>query len=366
MENLFGGMYKGRTVLVTGHTGFKGSWLSYWLTKMGAKVVGYSLGLPTVPTHFELLGIDMDSFMGDTRDKKTLRLVFERYQPEIVFHLAAQPIVRLSYLKPIETLETNIMGTANVFETCRETQSVKAILNITSDKCYENKEWIWGYRENDEMGGYDPYSVSKGCSELITAAYRKSFFNSDVSEKSRDILLASCRAGNVIGGGDWGEDRLIPDIMRAAAQGADVIIRNPEATRPWQHVLEPLSGYLTLGWRLLEGRQEFASGWNFGPDIGNNVSVSEVVDNIKKYWDGFIISKSQASHVHEANLLMLDCSKTNRLLEWKSVWNLSDTIRRTTEWYLNYYCYYDGLIDTEHDISAYIKEAREKDLIWTR
>ena len=279
---MFRGVYKGKKVLVTGHTGFKGSWLSLWLIKLGAKVIGYALEPPTNSNHFELLNLDMVSIIGDIRDRDRLNAIFKKYKPEVVFHLAAQPLVRYSYINPVETFETNVMGTINVFEACRITESVKAIVNITSDKCYENKEWIWGYRESDPLGGYDPYSASKGCAELVTSSYRKSFFNPEDYSKKHNTLLASARSGNVIGGGDWGKDRLIPDIVRAISKNEKLYIRNPKATRPWQHVLEPLSGYLFLGQMLLEGKTEFADAWNFGPNEGCHTDVETVVKKIKR------------------------------------------------------------------------------------
>src|SRR5208283_3356263 len=266
---MFGDVYTGKKVLITGHTGFKGSWLAMWLQELGANIVGYSLNPPSNPNHFDLLiqpsgpltlrpsdPPTLQSVIGDILDADKLFDTFQRYRPEIVFHMAAQPLVRYSYRNPVETFETNVMGTINVFEACRNTDSVRAVVNVTSDKCYENREWVWGYHENDPMGGYDPYSASKGCAELITASYRRSFFNAEAS-----ALLASARAGNVVGGGDWADDRLIHDIMRAVSNNEKVIIRNPGHTRPWQHVLEPLSGYLMLGQKLLEARQEFAEGW---------------------------------------------------------------------------------------------------------
>lgn len=248
---LFDQIYKGKTCFITGHTGFKGSWLAYWLTKMGAKVIGYSLNPPTNPNHFELLKNKYISIIGDIRDRKFLHDTILKHKPDIVFHLAAQTIVRHSYKDPVETFETNVLGTLSVFEACRKTSSVRAIINVTSDKCYENKEWSWGYRENDQMGGWDPYSASKGCSEILTSSYRNSFLNLEDYGEKHNIILASVRAGNVIGGGDWGEDRLIPDIVLSTSKGEKVEIRNPKSTRPWQHVLEPLSGYLTLGWKLI-------------------------------------------------------------------------------------------------------------------
>jgi len=365
MEKLFNNMYADKVVLVTGHTGFKGTWLSLWLKELGANVIGYALEPPTKPNHFEILPLKITSIIGDIRDRIKLSDTFIKYKPDIVFHLAAQPIVRDSYSDPVYTFETNIMGTVNVFESCRKTNSVKVIINVTSDKCYENKEWIWGYRESDSMGGYDPYSASKGCSEILTSSYRNSFFSLDDYGKKHNTLLASVRAGNVIGGGDWAQDRLIPDIIRAVSIGKKVVIRNHKATRPWQHVLEPLSGYLTLGWRLLEGKKEFADGWNFGPELENNVPVSEIVNNSKKYWNDISYTEIKNNNsVHEANLLMLDCSKVNKLLKWKSVWNFSQTLKKTIEWYKAFY--QTKSINTMDDLISYINDAQKKGVVWTR
>ena len=277
---MFEEFYSGKRVLVTGHTGFKGSWLTLWLTIMGAKVLGYALEPNTDPSLFNVLNLqkDIDHVIGDIRDFEKLREVITEFKPEIVFHLAAQPLVRLSYREPRLTYETNVMGTVNLLEAIRQTKSVRAVVNVTSDKCYENKEWVWGYREIDPMGGYDPYSSSKGCSELITAAYRNSYF------KNTEAAVASARAGNVIGGGDWAEDRLIPDIVRSLSQGKQIIIRNPKATRPWQHVLEPLSGYLLLGKLLYEKGQEFAEAWNFGPSDSSVMTVEEIVKKSIEIW----------------------------------------------------------------------------------
>ena len=361
---LFGQIYAGKTCFITGHTGFKGSWLAYWLTKMGAKVVGFSLTPPTNPNHFELLKSEYISIIGDIRNKEFLQKAISKSKPEIVFHLAAQPIVRQSYENPVETFETNVIGTLNVFETCRKSHSVKAIINVTSDKCYENKEWIWGYRENDPMGGFDPYSASKGCSEILTSSYRNSFFNLNDYGKKHSTLLASARAGNVIGGGDWAQDRLIPDIIRATSKGEKVEIRNPQATRPWQHVLEPLSGYLTLGWKLLEGEKEFSSGWNFGPELENNVPVKDIIHCAKKYWKDINYHTFENNNsVHEANLLMLDCSKANKLLKWKPIWNFSKTLKKTIEWYKEFYL--TNTINTDGDLIYYINDAHKKGCVWT-
>jgi CDP-glucose 4,6-dehydratase len=364
MQNLFGGIYKNKTVLVTGHNGFKGSWLSFWLDQMGANVVGYSLKVPTSPNHFELLDPNVISIIGDIRDENNLEDVFAKYQPEIVFHLAAQALVRLSYETPIDTYETNIMGTLKVLEACRK-HKVKAIVNVTSDKCYENKEWVWGYRENDPMGGYDPYSSSKGCVELLTSSYRNSYFNPEEYNKSHNTLLASCRAGNVIGGGDWAKDRLMTDIMLSVSQGKKVSIRNPNSTRPWQHVLEPLSGYLHIGQKLLEGNIEFAESWNFGPDDEGSLTVREVVENIKKYWDKIDYDiDHDRKQPHEANLLKLDCSKAHIKLNWSDVWDSTTTFEKTVKWYQNYY--ENGKIKTKENLESYIIGAKKKNIGWTK
>ena len=360
---MFNNIYKGKKVLITGHTGFKGSWLALWLKQLGAEVLGYSLKPPTNPNHFELLDLNIISIIGDIRDREKLFSVFEDFKPDIVFHLAAQPLVRYSYKHPLETLETNIIGTANVFEACKRTNSVKAIVNITSDKCYENKEWVWGYRENDPMGGYDPYSASKGCAELITSSYRNSFFNSKEYGKTHNILLASARAGNVIGGGDWSQDRLIPDIVKAASKGETVFIRSPDAIRPWQHVLEPLSGYLFLGQKLLEGKKEFADGWNFGPDDENIVPVKEIVKLSKEYWEDIKYSiNPQLADLHEAKLLKLDCSKAKFLLNWKPVWDINTTLSKTINWYKDFY--QNGKVNTYKDLEEYIQDAQKKQVGW--
>ncbi len=365
MQNLFSGIYQGKTVLVTGHTGFKGSWLVYWLKQMGANVVGYSLEAPTSPNHIGLLDLDINSVIGDIRDLDKLNSVFAEHKPDIVFHLAAQPLVRLSYENPIETYETNVMGTMKVFEACRKA-NVKAIVNITSDKAYENKEWIWGYRENDPMGGYDPYSSSKGCADLLANSYRNSYFNTQDYKKAHNTLLASCRAGNVIGGGDWAQDRLITDIMLSVSQDKKVSIRNPYATRPWQHVLEPLSGYLHIGQKLLEEKVEFGEAWNFGPSDEGSITVEEVVKNVKKHWNkiDYEINRNP-NQLHEANLLKLDCSKAHILLKWKDVWDSETTFEKTVKWYKAYY-EEDKICFTGQDLETYINDAKLKNIEWTK
>ena len=364
MQSLFSGIYKDKTVLVTGHTGFKGSWLCFWLKQMGAKVVGYSLEAPTNPNHFELLNLDITSIKGNIKDLEHLNTVFQTYKPDIVFHLAAQALVKYSYKNPIETYETNVIGTLKVFEASR-INNVKAIVNITSDKAYENKEWIWGYRENDPMGGYDPYSSSKGCADILATSYRNSYFNPKEYKKTHNTLIATCRAGNVIGGGDWAKDRLITDIMISVSQGKKVSIRNPKATRPWQHVLEPLSGYLQIGQKLLEEKVEFAEAWNFGPSDEGSITVEEVVQNVKKHWDKIDYEINQdPNQLHEANLLKLDCSKAHILLKWKDVWDSDTTFEKTVKWYKSYY-ENNKELSTQSDLENYIKEAVGKNIVWT-
>jgi len=361
---LFNGVYENKRIFITGHTGFKGSWLAFWLQSIGAIAKGYSLAPNTKPSHWSLLNLDMESVYGDIRDEKKLAKEISVFEPDIVFHLAAQPIVRLSYDKPVETYETNVIGTLKVFEACRTVNSVKAIVNITTDKVYDNKEWVWGYRENDALGGYDPYSSSKACSEILTASYRNSFFNLNEYGKSHNVLISSVRAGNVIGGGDWAADRLIPDIMKATDRGDTTEIRNPVATRPWQHVLEPLSGYLLLGSELLKGNKKLAESWNFGPEDSSNLSVKQVCDYIVKYWDKAKFKFGEVSKgPHEANLLKLDCSKANSVLEWNPVWGNETCFMKTAEWFKNFY--ENKTINTEDDLINYIEAARKKQLIWT-
>lgn len=330
--------WHGKRVLVTGHTGFKGSWLSLWLQQMGADVLGYSLPAPTHPSLFEAarVGQGMKSEIGDVRDLEHLARVHAEHQPELVFHLAAQPLVRLSYREPVLTYETNVMGAVHLLEAVRRTPSVRAVVNVTSDKCYENREWVWGYRENEPMGGFDPYSNSKGCSELVTDAYRNSFFNPAAFDEHR-VAIASGRAGNVIGGGDWAGDRLIPDMMRAISGNTPVRIRNPHAIRPWQHVLEPLSGYLLLAEKLYTEGPEFIGGWNFGPDEADTRPVQWIVEHLVAQWgDGASWTRDEAPQPHEAHHLKLDCSKARTLLRWAPRWSLTQAIDRIVEWHQAY------------------------------
>lgn len=362
MEKLFGGIYQGKKVLITGHTGFKGSWLAFWLHQLGANVIGYSLPPPTKLNHVGLLTLDIVSVNGDIRDLNKLNETFAVYKPDIVFHLAAQALVLASYEDPIETYETNIIGTLKVFEACRK-YGVKAIVNITSDKAYENKEWVWGYRENDPMGGYDPYSSSKGCADLLANSYRNSYFNLQEYKKSHNTLMASCRAGNVIGGGDWAKDRLMTDIMLSVSQGKKVSIRNPNATRPWQHVLEPLSGYLAIGQKLLAEKVEFGEAWNFGPSDEQSITVEEVINHVKKHWDSIDYEITRdPTQVHEANLLKLDCSKAHIRLKWKEVWDSETTFEKTVLWYKAFYD--NDNIGTMDDLKQYVRDAKKKKLDW--
>jgi CDP-glucose 4,6-dehydratase len=335
MENMVDqAFWAGKTVLLTGHTGFKGSWLSLWLQSMGANVIGFALAPLSNPSLFETAKVaeGMISIDGDIRDYAALAAVFKKYQPEIVIHMAAQALVRYSYVNPIETYATNVMGTVHLLEAARQVDSVRAIVNITSDKCYENREWVWGYRENEPMGGYDPYSSSKGCAELVTSTYRNSYFNPQDYAK-HGVAIASARAGNVIGGGDWAEDRLIPDIMRAIVQGKPVGIRNPHAIRPWQHVLEPLSGYLVLAQKLYQEGVAYAEGWNFGPNEVDAKPVQWIVDKLTEAWgEGASWVLDDGNHPHEAHYLKLDCSKAGARLNWHPRWHLEDALAAIVEW----------------------------------
>ena len=330
--------WRGKKVLITGHTGFKGAWLCLWLNALGADVYGYALEPPTNPSLFELCQVDsmVNSNFADVRDGESLRSAMENARPEVVIHMAAQSLVRESYNSPADTYATNVMGTVNLFEAARHCSSVRAVVNVTTDKCYENKEWPWGYRENEPMGGYDPYSSSKGCSELVTASYRQSFFNPENYDR-HGVAVASARAGNVIGGGDWAVDRLICDCVRALLQKEEIFIRNPNAIRPWQHVLEPLSGYLLLAQRLYENGPEFAEAWNFGPDDADARPVAWVVQRLCELWGkGAAYRINQGDHPHEANYLKLDCSKAKSLLGWQPQWNLEESLGHIVDWTKGY------------------------------
>lgn len=330
--------WQGKKVFITGHTGFKGSWISLWLKKLGAEVTGYSLNPPTEVNMFELLSLkdEINSITGNIINFEKLRGAIKDAKPEIVIHMAAQSLVRESYKDPVLTYETNVMGTVNILEAMRQVDGIKVLLNITSDKCYENRDWLWGYREADSMGGYDPYSSSKGCAELITSAYRRSFFNPKEIEK-HGLAISSARAGNVIGGGDFSQDRLIPDIIRAALNKEKLTIRYPHSTRPWQHVLEPLNGYLMLCERLYKTPKDYCGAWNFGPSDYDIKPVSWILDKFSENWGEkipFDIEKNEKPH--EASILKLDSSKANMLLGYIPKLNIEDTLSITSDWYKAY------------------------------
>jgi CDP-glucose 4,6-dehydratase len=362
MEDLgmrvFSDIYRDTSVLVTGHTGFKGSWLSLWLEDLGAKVTGLALEPNTTPSHWDLLALDTIDKRVDIRDAQKIKETINTAKPKIVFHLAAQPLVRRSYSDPLETWSTNVMGTANLLEACRQQPSIRAIIVITSDKCYENKESSRGYQEIDRLGGHDPYSASKASSELVVASYRKAFFNMPNSP-----LVATARAGNVIGGGDWSEDRLMPDLVRAIKDNKTLEIRSPNATRPWQHVLESLSGYLSLGQKMLEGKQGFAQAWNFGPNQNGNRTVSDILLCMKNEWPAIEWEIIQSPQPHEANLLYLDSSKAHHQLEWKPVWTIDESIKETATWYR--LLLEEGKVISSNQLKKYIKMAQLAGLKWS-
>ena len=362
---MFANQYQNKTVLLTGHTGFKGSWLAYWLHQLGANVVGYSLPAPTQPSHWNLLNLRIHNETGTINDVARLQQVFTTTQPDVVIHMAAQALVRYSYQHPLETLETNVLGTANVLECVRQTPSVRAVVVVTSDKCYENPEDGRPLTETDPMGGYDPYSTSKGGAELVTNSYRNSFFNLNQFGQMHQTLVASVRAGNVIGGGDWAADRLIPDLIRGSVSSNRVVIRSPDAVRPWQHVLEPLSGYLLVGQHLLAGDTTAATGWNFGPEPGDVLPVRAVINQAKNRWDAIDYDEVPSDkNPHEAHLLTLDCAKANQQLNWQPVWNTETAIARTINWYKTYY--EQNRLCTKADLTDYVQQAQAANLIWTR
>ncbi|SCJ73239.1 CDP-glucose 4%2C6-dehydratase [uncultured Clostridium sp.] len=363
MKKIFNGMYLGKRVMITGHTGFKGSWLTLWLKELGAEVLGYSLEPNTSPSMFQICKSEecITSIIGDIRDEDNLTNAMIDFKPDIVFHLAAQPLVRLSYIEPKITYETNVMGTLNVYEAVRKCSSVKAVVTITTDKCYENKEWVYGYRETDPLGGYDPYSSSKGCSEILTTSYRNSYFN------SLGVRTASTRAGNVIGGGDWAQDRLIPDLVRSICNDSPLIVRNPIATRPWQHVLEPLSGYLLLGALLLQDDANYDSAWNFGPLDSDILTVEEVLKLSIEKWGKGSYKIEKLTNLHEANLLKLDISKAMAELKWKPIYSVKTAINKTIEWYKYYYDNENANMQlfSINQIKEYVNEAKKKQVLWS-
>jgi CDP-glucose 4,6-dehydratase len=351
-------------VLVTGHTGFKGSWLALWLEQLGAEVFGYALPPPTTPSHYELVAPRLRSEIADVRDADRLRRFVAEARPEIVFHLAAQPLVRRSYEEPVETYAVNVLGTLNLYEACRAAGGVRAIVSITTDKVYENREWNWGYRETDALGGHDPYSASKACADLASSSYRRSFWPLESYGERHRTLLATARAGNVIGGGDWAVDRLVPDLMRGAAAGVETVVRNPASTRPWQHVLEPLAGYLLLGQRLWQGRTACAQAWNFGPAEEGVRTVEEVARALVEAWPALRYRIERPDEApHEARLLRLDCSLARQELRWRPVWDGAPSFHRTADWYRTHAERGEAL--SREQLGAYVVQARAQGLIWT-
>ncbi len=360
----FNNIYKNKTVLITGHTGFKGSWLSIWLHELGATVVGYALDPYTEKDNFVLskIGEKIVDIRGDIRDKEKLLSVFEEYKPEFVFHLAAQPLVRLSYEQPVETYEINVMGTINVLECIRKTQETKVGIMITTDKCYDNKEQIWGYKETDALGGHDPYSSSKGACEIVINSWRNSFFNLNSYEK-HGKAISSCRAGNVIGGGDWAKDRIIPDCIRSIEEGKMIEIRSPKSVRPWEHVLEPLSGYLLLGQKMHEGPCSFSGPWNFGPEQKSIIPVWDIATLVMNYYGaGELKDISSNDDLHEAKLLSLDISKARFMLGWTPTLDIDETIEYTTVWYSKYKST-DVYNLCKNQIIEFCKKSQNKNLV---
>jgi CDP-glucose 4,6-dehydratase len=346
------GFWQNKRVFLTGHTGFKGSWLSIWLNSLGSVVRGYSLMPPTTPALYDEAGVGgiVDSVIGDIRDLESLKKSMTEFNPDILIHMAAQPLVRYSYNEPLETYDTNVMGTAKVLESARFCPNLKSIICVTTDKCYENKEWFWGYRENEPLGGHDPYSSSKACAELVTSSYRDSFLN------EKNVGLASVRAGNVIGGGDWAEDRLIPDILRAFEKNNPVVIRNPKSTRPWQHVLEPLSGYLVLAQKLYLEPQSYAEGWNFGPRDEDVQPVDWILDKMVSSWGGANWVLDSDAHPHEAGYLKLDISKANAKLKWAPVWRLEQTLEKIIKWHRAWLNEDDMMSICRNEINEYMRD----------
>lgn len=370
LQEMFCDIFKNKKVLVTGHTGFQGSWLSLWLETLGANVIGYSLKPPTKPSMFEITELknNIIDINGDVKDLPHLEKVMKKYKPQFIFHLAAQSLVRLSYEIPIETFHTNVIGTANVLESIRKTPSVKVGIIMTSDKCYENTTTKKVFKESDPMGGFDPYSASKGASELITTSYRNSFFN---SKNNHDVSISTIRAGNVIGGGDWAKDRIIPDCIRYLMKKKTIPIRNPNSVRPWQYVLEPLSGMLWLAHNMWKEPTKFSGAWNLGPELqNNNISVKKIVTEIMSQWkNGKWLDKSKhnSKNVHEAKILKLDSNKALKLLDWKTVYSIKESIKETIDWYRNFANRNSKMNDfSTHQIENYVNRAKEMNITWSK
>jgi len=355
--NGFGSAYRGRRVLVTGHTGFKGSWLCLWLNALGAELTGLALDPASEPSHWGLLGLSIEDHRIDIRDEAAVHELFTAARPEVVFHLAAQPLVRQSYREPVTTWSTNVMGTAHVLEAARHTPGLRAVVVVTTDKCYENREWPWAYRERDRLGGSDPYSASKAGAELVAASYRTAFFQDPSAP-----LLATARGGNVIGGGDWSEDRLIPDLVRSVTASEPLVVRSPHATRPWQHVLDCLSGYLLLGQRLLAGDAISADAWNFGPDGEGSRTVERLLEEIARKWPQLRWQVASGPHPHEAGLLHLDSAKAKMCLGWRPVWNFQQAVHHTADWYRQWL--ERGDAPSANQLDAYMNDAVTADLTW--
>ena len=360
-EQAFGGSYAGRRVLVTGHTGFKGSWLVLWLKCLGAEVSGLALPAEGSLNHSRLLDLPLQQALVDLRDAATVRGAMARFQPDIVFHLAAQPLVRRSYREPVATWDTNVMGLVHVLEAVRATASVRAVVNVTSDKCYQQGPQQAAFIETDRLGGHDPYSASKACAEIVSQSYRASFLAHD-DGRGHAVALVTARAGNVIGGGDWGEDRLVPDLMRAAAAGRFTAIRSPQAVRPWQHVLDPLAGYLMLGQRLLDAPGSDGGAWNFGPPAADHLSVGELVSRLSTQWPAVQCEVDTRAQPHEAAWLALDCGKARRELGWRAVWGMDSVLARTAHWYRQWYDH--GQLRSHDDLCQYLGDARRLGLPW--
>lgn len=359
LSTLFGGAYSGRRVLVTGHTGFKGSWLAMWLQALGAEVAGLALPPDTEPSHWRLLDMKLArEYLVDLRDGGRVLEALQDFRPEVVFHLAAQPLVRRSYREPVETFATNLLGLVHLLEAVRHCSSARVLVNATTDKVYEPSDAEDGYREDAPLGGHDPYSTSKACAELVSACYRRSYFDG-VGE--HPLRLATARAGNVIGGGDWAEDRLVPDMVRAMTSVGTVQLRNPMSTRPWQHVLEPLSGYLCLGQAMIEGR-EAGGAWNFGPSPGSTMAVGDMVGYFQRAWPGLQVEHDAGPHPHEAEKLTLDCGKAARELGWHAVWDAESTVAYTAGWYRDFLN--TGRISSRQDLGAYVASARRQRQAW--